>query len=328
MVAALWASDPPVPLPEPPGGWGAFARYLERAKMAGFYHARIVAARAESSFPKDFLSSLQRFRFHVVAQSSRLEEAAAEVCAAVKDSGHKAVPLKGLWLNRRIYKDASLRRTTDADIFVSPETLPSLEKFMFARGYRRMPPEHSAVWQVVFKGEGLFPVEAHFLLSTPDENPPPSPEILGRAGGWGEPNEGLELPDALIYLAINNSRDNLILFPGNLHDIATIAGLLSPKEWEAVAERSARWKWGAGVWLNLSCARELFGAPAPEGVLETLRPSSWRLAFAWAALRLYRHTNLEVNNLPRGFGSLYKASVVEDVGPLAYVRRRRAMVIR
>ncbi len=328
MVGALWAPGPAGPFSEPDGGWEAFARYLERAKMAGFYHARIVAAHAESSFPGDFLSSLQRFRFHIAAQSSRLEEAAAEVCAAVKESGHKAVPLNGLWLNRRIYKDASLRRTTDADIFVSPEALPFLEKFMLGRGYRRMPPEHSVVWQAVFRGDGLFPVEAHVLLSTPDENPPPSPEILGRAGGWGGPNEGLELADALIFLSINNSRDNLILFPGNLHDIATVAGLLSPKEWEAVAERSARWKWRVGVWLNLSCARELFGAPVPEGVLETLRPSYWRLVPAWTALRRYRHTNLEVNNLPRGFGSLYKASVIEDVGPLAYVRRRRAMAVR
>ena len=328
MVSALWGTDAPGLFAEPPGGWEAFERYLERAKMAGFYHAQIVSRRAETNFPESFLESLQRFRFHVAAQSSRLEAAAEDICVTLARSGHKAVPLKGLWLNRKIYQDASLRRTTDADIFVSPRALAPLEEFLFSRGYRRMPPEHKIVWQVVYTGEGLFPVEAHVLLSTPDENPPPSLEILGRAGGWGEPNEGLELPDALIYLAINNTRDNLVLFPGNLRDIAVIASRLGPQEWQSAKERATRWKWRAGVWLNLSCARDLFGAPVPANCIESLRPSSWRLASAWTALRRYRHTNLEVNNLPRGFGSLYKASVIEDVGPLGYVLRRRAMAIR
>ncbi len=326
-VASLWEPSPPERFLEPPGGWKAFARYLERAKMAGFYHSRIVALRAQAMFPDDFLESLQRFRFHVAAQASRLEAAAEEACAAVEKSGHKAVPLKGLWLNRKIYGDASLRRTTDVDIFISPEALPPLEEHLLALGYSRMAPEHKIVWQAVYKGVGLLPVEAHLLLSTPDENPPPSEEMLARAGGWGEPNEGLELSDALIYLAINNTRDNLILFPGNLHDVAVIAGLLSPEAWESVVERAARWKWRAGVWLNLSCARGLFGAPIPAGILDPLRPSSWRLACAWAALKSYRAADLAVGNLPIGLGSLYKAAVTEDVGPLGYVRRRRAMVI-
>ncbi len=328
MIASMWRQGRPAYSGQPPGGWEAFSRYLERAKMAGFFHAKIIEERAEPTFPASFVQGLERFRFHVMAQSSRLEEATAEVCSAVKSSGHKAVPLKGLWLNRRIYGDASLRRTTDGDILVPPSAIAPLSEFMLSRGYRVMPPEHKVVWQTVYKKEGSFPFEAHVLLSSPDENPPPSGEILERAGAWGEENEGLELADALIYLSVNNARDNLVLFPGNLHDIAIIAGRLSASEWTGVAERSQRWMWRAGVWLNLACANDLFGSPVPASVMKELKPASWRTHCAWAALRWYRGADMEVNNLPRGMGSLYKASVIEDVSPIGYVMRRRALALR
>ena len=328
IIASLWRQGRSMPVVEPTGGWEAFARYLERAKMAGFFHAKIVKDQVESVFPVGFIQNLQRFRFHVSAQSSLLEEATAEVCSEIKSSGHKAVPLKGLWLNRKIYGDASLRRTTDGDIFVSPQAVGPLSEYMRSRGYRVMPPEHKIVWQTVYKKEGGFPFEAHILLSSPDENPPPSCEILERAGAWGEKDEGLELADALIYLSINNSRDNLVLFPGNIHDIAIIAGKLSAKQWDSVVERSNRWNWRAGVWLNLTCASDLFGSPAPAGVMKEIKPASWRVRCAWAALRWYRGTGMEVNNLPKGIGSLYKGSVIEDVSPIAYVLRRRALAAR
>lgn len=324
-LADFWSGTPRA-ADGPASGWDGLLAWMKHGKLSGFVHQR--ALDAGIALSPAVMQVLREERWHVMAANERIATDADALCREAAARGAKAVPLKGLWLNRNLYGDSSLRATSDIDLMASPSDVEVFHELLTVWGYTRMPPEHRVPYQAVFKRPGRTPVEVHTLLTTPDENPPPSAEILARAAGWGEPGEGLDPADNLIYLCINNAKDNLILFPGNLVDVdAMVRKHGGDTFWEAVVERTRRWRWSTGVWANLAFASELFATPVPDTVRRALQAPAWRRSALALGLRPYRSGALVPDNLPRGWGSLYKSAIVEDVMPLAYVRRRRALQV-
>lgn len=327
LLARTWRGSIPAPAGEPPGGWDNWLQWIFHGKMAGFLHQRVREQEIEAAFPPAVLQGLAHYRYQAVAVSERLEALAGKICEGLESRGFKAVPLKGLWLNRMVYSDPSLRRTTDVDLLVSRKALPVLESMLRQSGYRRSKSRYSPPWQVAFTGQGLTTVEAHLELTPPDENPPPAEEILARARPWGHPNEGLDAVDALLCLAINNAKDNLVVFPGNLCDIdALVRTPAMTGFWKSALERASSWKWRTGLYYNLVFAAQLYETPVPDNVLQVLKPPSWRRAAVSTALGRYRTDVLRVDNLPKGWGALFKTALIEDRGPAGYFLRRRRLL--
>jgi hypothetical protein len=325
-VKQAWSGEVGFAPAEPPGGWESFHEWLFRGKLVGFFHQKICDRGIEDRYPAPFVSELKKDRYHIYANAKLLEELAAEVCGVVAAQGLKAIPMRGIWLNRNLYKEAGLRRTTDVDLFVPPEAIPLIEAHLAPKGYHRAQPEYAPIWQEVFKKEGSPTVEAHLLLNPPDQNPPPSAEILSRARNWGESDEGLEPSDAFLELTINNAKDALLMFPGNLYDLDALARKFAQGSfWSATIERARQWRWCTALKLTLEWTRELYGTPVPDDVFRSIDPPAWRVRAARVSLAWAGPDAWIDSILPRGLGALLKMAVVEDVTPLGYLQRRKAV---
>jgi hypothetical protein len=131
--------------------------------------------------------TLHRHKFRALRMSREF----SRIASAFGGEKIGCIPLKGVDLARRVYRDPALRPFEDLDLLVGKEDLPSVCNLMEALGYR-LPPSllplsllrrfHFHV-PFVHPREGFF-VEIHWELADRQSFTPPDPAFL-----WSEGSE-------------------------------------------------------------------------------------------------------------------------------------------
>jgi hypothetical protein len=100
----------------------------------------------------------------------------------------------------------------------------------------------------------------------------------------GTPALRLCIEDLLLHLCVHTSYHHQ--FSCGVRPSCDIAAVIAHDpdsiDWDAVCERSVRWRWSRGVYVALTLAARLVGAEIPAGVLSRLRASDSADAVEWA----------------------------------------------
>jgi hypothetical protein len=218
------------------------------------------------------------------------------VLAGFEREGVAVLTLKGPALAEALYPDPGLRPFTDLDIFVHASDARQAVSVLSGLGYGHEDPGHSLEYDLAWRQSARFvsaespadlvPVDLHWgLLDYPGIARGPSmdlDEVWERAvkiGAWSQAARGLCPEDLLIYLALHWAVHHA--FSGALWglDLALLLrGGGGELDWEAVAERGARWRVSRALYFALREVEEQFGIGAPAAVLSRLRPVGLRAA--------------------------------------------------
>ena len=209
------------------------------------------------------------------------------VLSAFSQGGIPVISLKGIALAEMLYENPALRTMSDIDILVQPDDLPQASSVLIEMGYKQMTsPVHQAhpFHGAPYYKQTTFPIfiELHWNLDDPRLVAIPHQEIWRRAQQSkiaGETVLLLSPEDALLFLSNHLFKhDNYLL--RSLCDITELLkkydGIM---DWDYILKSAYSWQIETPAYCSLKRAQELLGAPVPESVIATLKPSlfRWRL---------------------------------------------------
>jgi hypothetical protein len=219
-----------------------------------------------------------------------LEATLREILHACNTAGLPVIVLKGMHLAHSVYADACARGMGDIDLLFRRGDLTKVTAIFKTLGYRF---PHN-VGNVM----ALAPADHEYTASHPRYNTsvdihwslthPRREASIDEAALWerasalticGERTLGLALEDLIAYICFHASHHHYFTEVGlrPLVDIARISLAIEQPDWCSVADRSQQWGWARGVFLTLSMARSLLGAPVPLQALSRLRDCSINL---------------------------------------------------
>ena len=231
------------------------------------------------------------------------------VLSAFQREGVPVIPLRGPALADLLYRDPGLRPFTDLDLLIHEGNLPRALSLLSGLGYHHMeaglPLSHELAWRhaASFTAEDPdeLPIDLHWGVVDYPGVVPVAPinhqELWDRAvrvDGPGGVRRGLCPEDLLISLAlhwaVHHALSGLIW---QLDLALLILRYGDTLDWDAVVERSVRWRIRGPVFFALREVQERFDAAVPTWVLARLRPGGLRHALLdgirhWGEERLER----------------------------------------
>jgi hypothetical protein len=211
---------------------------------------------------------------HAAAASDRTAALVAElhrIRAALDSAGVVSIPLKGLWLNQRLYGDVSIRISRDIDVMIRPEATGAALQALAKSGYA-VPPVLSARQLtakaryagqfLLHRHDGAFAIEPHWALA-------PHTLSLGldhralwqrsrvvAAGGFAMP--ALAPEDEFIMLCVHGFKEewNRIRL---IADLARFVLVYPSLDWDEVAARAQAQRVWWIVLVGLLLISTMFG---------------------------------------------------------------------
>lgn len=234
----LWEQDPSLPvdpaaLDDYTESTGLAARAAEALICRGAGLRELADARKTSLLVQSW-------------RSQQFLVAYMEVSRTLSVSGIPHIPLKGIWMNREVLSNPSLRFCADLDVWIERKNLPSARRALTAIGYREVNRVHNRLHfhhAFVPAGEGPM-LELHTALGNHDFNRIPSREVWDRStdGGTGLSRE-LATEDQLLYIFYHSA---LHLFdrPARFLDLTDIWQWAERRGFdrEVLLSRAAEWQ--------------------------------------------------------------------------------------
>lgn len=249
--------------------------------------------------PAKTMAVLEDSYYLGLSRSTRFEQAVSEILLRLGKEGIEAILLRGLVLGEIVYGDPALRLFTDIDLLIRKQDLARARNALLDLGYR--PPSHGIDAQYfernhlhlqLLKREGGVVAELHWALDhkytvfNVDYAEMFAEAISGQVAGveallMSPENLLLSLCIHVIkhcyyskYILARPDFAELILASSFLIlycDIAEVIRHYGPDlDWDLTVCRARRWQIESTVQPALASVAQLFNAPIPKAVLESL----------------------------------------------------------
>jgi hypothetical protein len=241
--------------------WELLAATAERhgvAPIAG-YNLRRSAARVPAAVAAELEGALFENALFKAQEDARL----AEGISRLRDAGYQVMLLKGLALDRLVYREPWVTTSRDADLLLRPEPGRRLadDEREVRRSLYRSGVECDLLEHHDVNMNGVLPVSFERIWSAARAIP-----FLDSGG----PEVFVMAPeDLLISICINNCRKRFLRLKG-LFDLAESARRLEGLDWGKVAARAREDRCEGIVYTALLAARATVGCELPDGALEAL----------------------------------------------------------
>jgi len=207
------------------------------------------------------------------------------LCEAFEAHGVPVMPIKGATLAALAYGDLTLRDFSDMDLLVPENSIAEAQAVLLALGYKRKDrssgPEQTdheeGPYHVFLKERTLCRVDlqcvmAHqhfvFRLDRPEFWQRRMPVALAN-----KTVQGLAPEDLLIVLCVHGSKHAWQALKW-VCDVAELLRSHQHLDWDQIFSSASTWRCQRLVYMGLSLAHLLLGAPLPEAVLTRLSADS------------------------------------------------------
>ena len=194
------------------------------------------------------------------------------------------IVLKGTYLVDQVYPTLGARVVGDTDLLVPPERIAEAVAVLENLGYDAGEPFSPISLNLhrhlsVYRRAGHMVELHHVLMDTHEPMPVPVAEIWQRvvpATVSGCPVLVLAPEDQLLHLCIHGTVQHQLRFDMRfLTDIVVYSQYAAQQlDWPALVARVRRLRWAHSVWLALTLASRLLGAPIPPDVCAQLQPAT------------------------------------------------------
>ncbi len=224
-------------------------------------------------------TTLREAYFACAVRNAMLFRHFREVVDAFSQAGIPLIVLKGIYLADQVYPSAGARLVGDIDLVVPPARANETIDLFTRLGFTPDAPFHAAMLE---KGrhlpsfqQGELVVELHFSLTDVDSLVPlTEAELWERAVPAQVADRAvlvLAPEDQLLHLCIHGAiQHQMELDMRFLVDIAVVCGQTPQPDWDTLVARACRLGWARAVWLALTLAQALLGAPVPATVFPQL----------------------------------------------------------
>jgi hypothetical protein len=264
--------------------WRRIGQLSLQTFSAPLAYARLRASGLLGSAPDEVQERLGRVYAWNLARNARVLAQVREATDALAEAGIAPLVLKGAHL-ARLYAQPGARTMGDVDLLVRRPALDAARAVLLGLGYRCDAPSVEVAHHLApFRRADGVPIELHGSLGEGADEPGWQAGVWERAGPLpGERGLAMEPVDALLFacrhLAVHHGFSTTNALAG-LADVALLAE--QGVDWDALAARAAQWELAPGAFLCLVLARDLLGAPVPEGLLARLEVPGWEPALASA----------------------------------------------
>ncbi len=257
--------------------------------------------RGQAPIPEAWRARAQQESCNTLAYNFMLASELTCVLNALRQAGVEGIPVKGVVLAETVYGNLALRPMADLDVLVRPSDLPAARAVLRSLGYsHRVQPlfeelHHSFHDPQYFRqaSGGQICLELHWALWAAHFFDLKVEALWKRAVPaqvQGTKVRILSPEDSLLHLAIHRSRA-----PLRLRVICDFAQFLrrhsATLDWDAVVYRARAAGACTSMYFCLALARDLLGAPLPDGILSRLGVSQLKcrlLEYTCGATALFR----------------------------------------
>ena len=247
-----------------------------------------------------------------------------QILKALAERNLPVIVLKGTYLVDQVYSSPGARAVGDTDLLVPADRIAEAVTVLQSLGYVGSEP-FSPTFLTIRKHLGIYRrashlVELHYELMGPDEPMPvPVAEIWQRAVPAtvaGCPVLVLDPEDQLLHLCIHGTLQHQLSFDMRfLTDIVAYSQYAAQRlDWSALVARARQMRWGHGVWLALTLASRLLGAPVPPEVCAQLQPDPLDAGILNAAVHRLFASGRAGMTASRDFARLWEAAQTKQAG--------------
>ena len=266
---------PSATLPAEAVDWDALVHLAAFHRVAPLLYKSLRDAGPEAA-PNSAVTDLEAY---VRSASSRGLLLTGELLRLLKRweaAGIRAIPFKGPALAASLYGDPALRHFDDLDVLVREADCAAAKEVVLALGYQ---PRRQNPYQQVFtllRGEVEINIEVHWDFKLVPEVHPYDPHL---AAAWtrcetislgGHPALAFGPPDKLLYLCVHGSR-HLWFRLQWICDVAQLLRTCPTLDWDRLMAQAKASGGQRMLFLGLSLAHDLLGAPLPPKIEERVR---------------------------------------------------------
>ena len=277
--------------------WGWIVRVALSNRVAPLMYLTLRQMGLHTLVPSEAMRELENSYYQGLARSTHFEQAVREMLLRFGKEGIEAILLRGLALGETIYRDKALRPFSDMDLLIRRQDLARAREALLDLGYRSAHSidekyfERNHLHLQYLRRDGGVAAELHWALDhkyTPfniDYTEIFDEALSGQLAGV----EALLLPpeNLLLSLCIHLIKHcyytkyilprpdfaQLILASGLILycDIAEVVRHYGPDlDWGLAMHKASRWQVESTVQPALASVAQLFDAPVPQAVLESL----------------------------------------------------------
>jgi hypothetical protein len=277
--------------------WGWIVQVALLNRVAPLMYLTLRETGLHTLLPAKEMKELENSYYLSLARSTLFEQAVREVLLRFEEAGIGVILLRGLVLGETIYRDKALRPFSDMDLLIQKKDLELAREALLDLGYRSAHSidekyfERNHLHLQYLRREGGVAAELHWALDHKytvfniDYTEIFDEVLSGQLAGV----EALFLPpeNLLLSLCIHLIKHcyytqyilprpdfaELILASGLILycDIAEVIGHYGPDlDWDLVVRKARHWQVEPAVQPALASVAQLFDAPVPQAVLESL----------------------------------------------------------
>ncbi len=203
--------------------------------------------------------------------------------------GISAIPLKGIYLAEKIYKNPGMREMNDMDVLIRRKDLKSVFQILLDMAYKPVNPVETEKIEYFTRNSVHLPrmikedvagFEIHWNIAKPGQIYSIDPEDLWQRARpesiAGEKAMALAPEDLFLHLCLHTSYGHMFSFGMRpFYDIAEVVkGNRESIDWDQLTERTLRYRWSRGVYLAMVIARDFTGAAIPDHVFDQIKPNT------------------------------------------------------
>lgn len=247
-----------------------------------------------------------------------------QILTAFVEHNLPVIVLKGTYLVDQIYPSPGARTVGDTDLLVPRDRIAEAVSVLDGLGYNANEP-FSPTFLNFDKHLGIYQraghlVELHFELMDPHKSMPvPVAEIWQRAVPASVadcPVMVLAPEDQLLHLCIHGTLQHQLHFDMRfLTDIVVYSQYAAHLlDWPLLVARVCRMGWGHSIWLALTLASRLLGAPIPADVCARLEPAQLDSRILTTAVNvIFASGGLTDKTASRDFAQLWEPTAAVQV---------------
>lgn len=264
--------------------WEFFIAAAMRAGATVLVYETLKALSPSANIPRFVFDRLKSAYIYIIQKVSLQHRELLELLKLFQERNISVVPLKGTTLAKQLYSDIAARGISiDIDILMKQEDQAKARMLLEEKGYTFISDSRQERL-----GENIFikpknkMIEMHSCIMTKlDCN---KERIEGFWGGMRLTEEDdckyyeFKEEELLLYLAAHLACSDCFR---NLRYISDINALLyrykNRINWDTLIEKAKAWKLAGSLYAALKLSEGLFGSTVPPGVLERIKPNSFKL---------------------------------------------------
>jgi len=279
---------------------------------------------ALSALPEALRRQLHAGYMGNAARNRALLHYVEQILTAFAQRNLPVIVLKGTYLVDQVYPSPGARAVGDTDLLVPADRIAEAVAVLEDLGYTASEP-FSPTFLTIRKHLGIYRraghlVELHYELMDPHEPmPAPVAAIWQRAVPAtvaGCPVLVLAPEDLLLHLCIHGTLQHQLNFDMRfLTDIVAYSQYAAQQlDWSVLVARARHMRWGHSVWLALTLATRLLGAPIPPEVCAQLQPDPLDARILNAAVNRLFASGREGMIASRDFARLWEPTEIDQAG--------------